>query len=172
MISRAIVTPSLVMVGMPSFFSRTTLRPRGPSVTLTELASLSTPASSDRRALSPNFSILGMSYLLAGDDGEYVAAGKDQNVLAPDGDLGAPVLAVDDGVAHLDVEGDDLARLLGASPRAGGEDLALLRLLLGGVGDDDAADGGLLGLAGTDHDAIIEGVEVHAWSTSVSTLCV
>ncbi len=33
----------------------------GPRVTLTELASLSTPASSDRRALSPNFSILGMA---------------------------------------------------------------------------------------------------------------
>src|SRR5918995_1815541 len=117
MISRAIVTPSLVMVGTPSFFSRTTLRPRGPSVTLTELASLSTPASSERRALSPNFSILGMSYLLA-DDSKDVADGEDQHVLAPDGDLGTPVLAVDDGVAHLHVEGDDLARLLGAAAGA------------------------------------------------------
>src|ERR671913_64463 len=104
MISRAIVTPSLVMVGTPSFFSRTTLRPRGPSVTLTELASLSTPASSDRRALSPNFSILGMALA---HDREDVAARQDQQILALDGDLGAAVLAVDDRVAHLDVERDD-----------------------------------------------------------------
>ena len=63
------------------------------------------------------------------------------------GDLGAAVLAVDDGVADLDVERDDLAGLLGAPAGADGQDLALLGLLLGGVGDDQAADGGLLGLA-------------------------
>jgi hypothetical protein len=34
-ISLAMLTPSLVMVGAPHFFSRTTLRPLGPSVTLT-----------------------------------------------------------------------------------------------------------------------------------------
>ena len=43
-ISLAIVTPSFVIVGEPHFFSRTTLRPFGPRVTLTVLASLSTPA--------------------------------------------------------------------------------------------------------------------------------
>ena len=43
-ISLATVTPSLVMVGAPNFFSMITLRPLGPSVTLTALASLSTPA--------------------------------------------------------------------------------------------------------------------------------
>ena len=37
--SRAMVTPSLVMVGAPNFLSMTTLRPLGPSVTLTALAS-------------------------------------------------------------------------------------------------------------------------------------
>ena len=42
-ISLAMVTPSLVIVGLPHFFSSTTLRPRGPSVTLTALATLSTP---------------------------------------------------------------------------------------------------------------------------------
>jgi len=51
-ISLAIVTPSLMTVGEPNFFSRTTLRPRGPRVTLTALASLSTPASSRWRASS------------------------------------------------------------------------------------------------------------------------
>ena len=51
-ISLAMVTPSLMTVGEPNFFSRTTLRPRGPRVTLTAFASLSTPASRRRRASS------------------------------------------------------------------------------------------------------------------------
>ena len=38
--SRAMDTPSLVMVGAPNFFSMTTLRPFGPRVTLTVSASL------------------------------------------------------------------------------------------------------------------------------------
>ena len=58
--SRAIETPSLVMVGAPNFFSITTLRPFGPSVTLTASANLLTPASSPRRAESSNFRILDM----------------------------------------------------------------------------------------------------------------
>src|SRR3954452_8604679 len=49
-ISRAIVTPSLVIVGGPASRSSTTLRPLGPSVTLTVLASASTPSCSSRRA--------------------------------------------------------------------------------------------------------------------------
>ena len=53
-ISRAIVTPSLVIVGAPNFLSRTTLRPFGPSVTLTAFASVSTPAKRARRASSLN----------------------------------------------------------------------------------------------------------------------
>jgi hypothetical protein len=43
-ISRAIETPSLVIVGAPASRSSTTLRPLGPSVTFTVLASSSTPA--------------------------------------------------------------------------------------------------------------------------------
>ncbi len=58
--SRAMDTPSLVMVGAPNFFSITTLRPLGPRVTLTVSASLLTPASRPRRAASSNFRILGM----------------------------------------------------------------------------------------------------------------
>ncbi len=49
-ISRAIETPSLVIVGAPVSRSRTTLRPFGPRVTFTVLASSSTPAWSSRRA--------------------------------------------------------------------------------------------------------------------------
>ena len=59
--SRAMDTPSLVMVGAPNFFSITTLRPFGPRVTFTVSASLLTPASSPRRACSSNFRILDMT---------------------------------------------------------------------------------------------------------------
>ena len=51
-ISLAIETPSLVMVGAPHFFSRTTLRPRGPRVTLTASARVFMPRSRARRASS------------------------------------------------------------------------------------------------------------------------
>ena len=57
--SRAIDTPSLVMVGAPNFFSSTTLRPLGPSVTLTASASLFTPASRARRRLVVELQDLG-----------------------------------------------------------------------------------------------------------------
>ena len=43
-ISLATVTPSLVTVGEPNDFWMMTLRPRGPSVTLTARASFATPA--------------------------------------------------------------------------------------------------------------------------------
>ena len=43
-ISLATVTPSLVTVGEPKVFWMMTLRPLGPSVTLTARASLATPA--------------------------------------------------------------------------------------------------------------------------------
>src|SRR5437660_3345451 len=152
--SLAMVTPSLVMVGAPNFFSSTTLRPLGPSVTLTASASLSTPASRPRRAASSNFRIFGMAPLLLllalVGGGEDVAAGEDQQVLAVDGDLRAAVLAVHDSVARLHVEGDQLARLLRPAAGPYGEHLAELGLLLGRVGNDDAADRGLFGLVGPD----------------------
>jgi hypothetical protein len=58
--SLAIVTPSLVIVGAPHFLSMTTLRPFGPSVTLTTSASALTPRSRLRRASSSNSRILAM----------------------------------------------------------------------------------------------------------------
>ena len=58
--SRAMDTPSLVMVGAPHFLSSTTLRPLGPRVTLTVSARRFTPASRARRASSSNFRILAM----------------------------------------------------------------------------------------------------------------
>src|SRR3954471_13157618 len=200
--SRAIVTPSLVMAGAPNFLSRTTLRPRGPRVTLTVSASLSTPRSSERRASSLNLMILAMPDLsvrrlgverrpprdpgvrVAGavvtrwngpvarpaasgasgggrrgplllDDGEKVAGGEDEVLLAAVLDLGAAVLGVDDHVADGDVEGDPVAVVVDATG-AHGDDRALLRLLLGRVRDDQAGGGGGLGLVGLDHDTVLQ----------------
>ena len=53
-ISRAIVTPSLVISGEPNFLSKTTFLPFGPSVTLTVSANLFIPLSIERLASSPN----------------------------------------------------------------------------------------------------------------------
>ena len=57
-ISLAMVTPSLVIVGEPNFFSKTTLRPLGPSVIPTVSATLFTPRSIARRASSLKSKIL------------------------------------------------------------------------------------------------------------------
>src|SRR5947199_6523397 len=54
------LTPSLVIVGAPHFFSSTTLRPFGPSVTLTASASWFMPRSRPRRASSSKAMILAM----------------------------------------------------------------------------------------------------------------
>jgi hypothetical protein len=70
------------------------------------------------------------------DDAEHVLFAEDEVVLALDLHLGPGVLAEEDGVAGLDVERADLAVLEDLAV-ADGDDLALERLLLGGVGDDD-----------------------------------
>ncbi len=54
-ISFATVTPSLVMRGAPNDLSSTTLRPFGPSVTLTALAKVLTPRNIRSRASVSNF---------------------------------------------------------------------------------------------------------------------
>ncbi len=59
-ISLAIETPSFVMVGAPHFFSSTTLRPRGPRVTLTASARMFRPRSRPRRASSSKAMIFAM----------------------------------------------------------------------------------------------------------------
>src|SRR5919198_4209145 len=160
------VTPSLVMVGAPHFLSSTTLRPLGPRVIRTTLASLSTPASRERRASTSNSSCFGIPYVpcLLGDDGEHVAGGQDQVLVPAHLDLGAAVLGVDDGVADLDVERHPVAVLEAAG--ADGDDLALLGLLLGGVGDDQAGGGHLLALTRLDDDPVLERLQVDAHRSS------
>src|SRR5262245_17143545 len=89
-ISRAIETPSLVMVGAPVRRSRTTLRPFGPRVTFTVLASSSTPAWSSRRASWLKCSRLPISALLGCGAGALADALGDEDPAA----LEPPVVEV------------------------------------------------------------------------------
>src|SRR6266705_1028173 len=83
------------------------------------------PLSLDRRAV-------------ADDLRQDVRLAEDQNLVGAELDLGAAVLAEDDLVALDDVERDVLPVLV-AGARADGQDAAALRLLPGGVRQDDPA---------------------------------
>ena len=63
-------------------------------------------------------------------------------------------------IAGLDVERDELSALV-ASTGTGGDDFALLRLLLGGVRNDDAAFRLLLRFDTADDDAVVQRTELH-----------
>src|SRR5918993_1745134 len=104
----------------------------------------------------------GLAGLCAGllDHAHDVGLLHDEEVLAVDPDLRAGPLAEQDAVADLDVEGLDLAVLV-ARPGADGDHLAFLRLLLGGVGNDDSALGLLLGLDAADHNTNMKRAELH-----------
>src|SRR3954470_7684713 len=89
------------------------------------------------------------------DDREDVLLTDDEQLIAFDLEFGAGVLRVEDLVADLDVHRLALA-VLEDLAGAGGDDLAFLRLLLGGVRQDDAALGHLFAGAGLDDDAVTE----------------
>src|SRR5688572_3408928 len=144
----------------------TTLRPLGPSVTLTASARMSTPRMMRSRASRLNFTSLAAMWLPfqnwwwrertgSADDAEDVAFFHDDEVFAVDLDLGARPLAEQDAVARLDVERRDRA---GLRTRAGADrnDFAFLRLFLGRIGNDDPAGSLFLGLDPTDEDSIMK----------------
>src|SRR6266566_6589140 len=144
-ISRTMVTPSLVTVGAPNFFSSTTFRPLGPSVIRTEWAMMSMPRLSPCRASTSKataLAILSSSLLLLRlavvDDGEHVLLGDDQVLDFVELELVAGVLGVEHLVADL-----ELHRHLGAVVQDAAApdrlDDALLGLLLDGVRDHDPA---------------------------------
>ena len=96
-ISLAIVTPSLVIAGVPNFLSNTTFLPLGPRVILTVSASWFMPLSSDRLASSPNFICLAMSihsfyWFCLFNYGKYIALSKDKVFLVVHFDFGARIL--------------------------------------------------------------------------------
>src|SRR5690606_2424177 len=179
-ISLATDTPSLVIVGEPKLLSSTTLRPFGPRVALTALASTLTPRTILARAPSPKrisfadisvtsnrVQVMGLRCASAcsADDGEDV-------VLAHDLVFGAfvlvgrtGVLAVDDLVTDLDLRRADAAVVQGLA-LADRRDLARGGLFLGVVADGDAAGGHLLGLDRLDDHAFVERLRVHTILTS------
>ena len=164
-ISLATVTPSLVIVGEPNFLSRTTLRPLGPSVTFTASASWLTPRRIACRDCSPYTICFAMCLTPSVAQADACACAlfrienREHFVLAHD-------------EVFLAIELDVLSRVLpnrivspaftssgtrSASPvcRADSDDLALLRLFFGAVGDDDSADF-LFALVDTlDDDAVV-----------------
>src|ERR1700730_18540190 len=110
-ISRTIVTPPLVTVGAPNFFSRTTLRPLGPSVIRTDEATMSMPFFRACRASTSNvtvfaiyLSLFALLLLAVGtDDSEHVLLGKDQVVDFVELKFVAGVLGVKLHVADLEL---------------------------------------------------------------------
>jgi len=73
------------------------------------------------------------------DHGQHVILFHDEVLLAIQLDFLARILAEQDPVAHVDIEGDALAVVVHLA-LADREDRALLRLLFGGVRDDDPTD--------------------------------
>src|ERR1051326_1016214 len=191
-ISLATVTPSLVIVGDPNCLSMMTLRPLGPSVTLTASANWLTPRRIACRDWSPYvicFAMMSVSYdalssprfaaflpenrggpawnrcgLLRTtfDDGQHVILFHDE-VLAPvQFDLLAGILAEEDPVAGSDVERDALAVAV-RFPVTRGDDGALLRLLFRAVRNDDAADPLFAFVEAVHDDAVVERSYIHSW---------
>src|SRR5262245_6567920 len=166
-ISFATVTPSLVMRGAPNDLSMTTLRPLGPSVTFTALLRISTPRNMRSRASVENFTSLAAisdysfnsQFDGSGDHAHDVGLLHDEEFLAVELHFGARPLAEQHAVAGLEVERDELAGLVTAA-RADGDDFALRRLFLGGVGDDDAALRLLVGGDAADYDAVVQGTKL------------
>src|SRR6266852_2562866 len=97
-----------------------------------------------------------------------VALFHDEVLDAIDFDLCARPFAEQDVVADLDVDRDELAALVAAA-RSNGDDLALLRLLLGGVGNDDATSGLRLGIDSLDDNAVVKRSEFHSCPPTVSS---
>src|SRR5262245_45796574 len=190
-ISLATVTPSLVMRGAPYDLSSTTFRPFGPRVTLTALARRSTPRIILSRASTENlisladilkirslFRHLQVRAVLADDKGSGsfltgarfrrafehahdVAFLHDHEFDAVEFDLGAGPFSEQHLVANLEINRDELARLI-APARADSRDLARLRLFLCGVRDNDATGGLRFGINASNDDAVVKRTKFHA----------
>src|SRR3982751_6550438 len=178
-ISLATVTPSLVMRGAPNDLSSTTLRPLGPSVTLTALLRISTPRSIRSRASTPNLTSLADIFCFlkiyrgkrrlsclplgggnVGENAHDVALLHDQELLVVDLDFSARPFAEQHAVADLEIDRKQLAGFVAAA-RANCDDLALRGLFLRCVRNDDAASCLLFGVDALNHDAVVKRTEFH-----------
>src|SRR5439155_65290 len=169
-ISLATVTPSLVIVGLPNFLSMTTLRPLGPSVAFTASAMMLTPLSRALRASSSNLSCFGMSRVppysrMARTSSSRRMRYSLSSILTSEPEY-FPKRILSPAFTSR-----DLLALVGDLPVAHGDHLRLLRLLLGGVGNDDPAPFDLLLLEPLDEDAVMQRTNLHGVSASSSVLC-
>src|ERR1044071_1674003 len=96
------------------------------------------------------------------DDAEDVVLAQTQVLFAVDFHFRARVLAEEHGVAGFHVELSDLAVLEDLAV-ADGNDLALNRLFLGGVGDDDPTLAFLFFLDPLDDHAVLQRSYRHGW---------
>src|ERR1700749_3746079 len=165
-ISFATDTPSLVMVGAPKLFSSTALRPFGPSVALTALASTFTPLNMRWRASSLNrtslAAIVVILWLLGFNHGHDVFFAHDHQVFAVDLDLSSAVLAEQDLVADLDVQWTHLTVFENLALTYC-YDLALYRLFGRGIGNHNAARGSTLFLQALHDDAVMKRTNLHGF---------
>src|SRR5262249_24306083 len=190
-ISLATVTPSLVMRGAPYDLSSTTFRPFGPRVTLTALARRPTPRIILSRASTENLISLadilknpffvsspagasrvggdkgsgsfltGARFRRAFEHAHDVAFFHDQEFDAVEFDLRAGPFSEQHLVANLQINRDELARLI-APARADSRDLACLRFFLCCVGDNDATGGLRFGINASNDDAVVQRTKFHA----------
>src|ERR1700729_3107139 len=143
-ISLATVTPSLVMVGPPNFFSSTTFRPFGPRVTFTASASWFTPRRIACRELSAYticFAIELARFLCSNrlliENAEYVVLAHDHVLCSIQPDFAAGVLTEENVVAHLNIQRDQLA-IFQAFALPDGHHFTLLRLFFRRIGNVQA----------------------------------
>src|SRR5215469_9856349 len=99
-------------------------------------------------------------------DAEDFFLTHDQEVFAVDLDFRAGILAEQNAIARLHIQRKGFA-LIVALAAADGDDFSLLRLVLGAVGDDDAAPGGLSLFYTTNYDAVVQGSQLgcHSWNS-------
>src|SRR5262249_54720667 len=97
-----------------------------------------------------------LQILFSGDYAHDVGLLHDEELLAIELDFGARPFAEQHAVAGFQVGLDDLAALITAA-RAHRNDLALGRLLLGGIWDDDAPLGLFLGIDTPHNHAVVQG---------------
>src|SRR6516165_7220101 len=179
-ISLATVTPSLEIRGAPYDLSSTTLRPLGPSVTRTALVRMSTPRNILSRASTENLTSLAVIFCipyvltrqplgrLLADDGLFdhahnVAFLHDEVFDTVELNPGARPLAEEHSVAFLEVDRNELAGFVPAA-WTDGDHLALSRLLLGGIRNDDSAGGLIVGVDPRNHDAVVKRPKLHIGS--------
>ena len=99
-----------------------------------------------------------------------VALFHDQQLLAVDLDLGPRSLAEQHLVLGLQLQWDNLT-VFAARAGTHSDDFALLGLLGGRVGDDDAAGGFRVAFDAPERDAIVQGTEFHDYSNANRPAC-